>query len=450
MDIYQQQFDRAYALQKQGKLAEAEQLYQALLNVTLDHPMVLYMLGQLNAAKGYNGMAANLFHCALSVKPDFQEAWCDLGAVLKAEHRDEDALKAWKNALDLGPMPEIYVNMATLYADSGKPSEALHWADKAIVELPDNHNAHWNRALALLTQAKWDEAWKEHEWRRKLPNWHERDKVPAPLWDGKPVARLFVHGEQGIGDEIMFLSCLPDALALAKHITVECEKRLIPLIRRTWPQVEVVGTQDDVVGEFDAKIAMGDLPLLFRQKAEDFPKQPYLKVDPAKVEHYRAKLAALGPRPWIGVAWIGGSKTTRIHKRSMGIGKLTPIIAGRTCVSVQYGEFGAPEADMMGLPHWPAARGDDMDEQAALVAALDCVVTVQQTIVHLCGAIGTPCYVMTSSVPSWRYGIETASMPWYGTVKLFRQKGDDWQPVIDGIAREMEGLDDSHCLRHAG
>lgn len=440
--VLQTQLKRAHEAHLNGNLKEAEMLYQGLLNADFENPKLLYLLGNLYAQRGFNGMAINLLRMCLDIMPEFQEAWIDLGVALKGEHRDDMALLAWSRAESLGQHAEVFINRATLYADSGKPDLAIADCDRALAMDSQRPQPHWNKALALLTKQDWANAWDEHEWRKKLPNiWNERTAIDAPEWDGKPVKSLFIHGEQGKGDEIMYLSMLPDVMALAEQIVVEVNEAVAPLVRITWPEISVVTTMDEgaALGPFDAKIAMGSLGRLFRRDKADFPGTPYLQADPERVEHYRQELSRLGSGPHIGIAWIGGTKTTRIHKRTISLGRLAPLLKGNLAVSLQYGDFGEPEAVQFGIACLgKASNGTDLAEQAALISALDYVVTVQQTVVHLAGALGVPTYVLTCEAPSWRYGAaETGDrMPWYKNTRLIRQtEGESWDTVIARAAQ---------------
>jgi ADP-heptose:LPS heptosyltransferase len=81
---------------------------------------------------------------------------------------------------------------------------------------------------------------------------------------------------------------------------------------------------------------------------------------------------------------------------------------------------------------------DNYDETAALVSALDLVISVQTAVIHLSGALGTPTWVMVPVCPEWRYGATGERMPWYGSVRLFRQRQwNDWQETIETVAREL-------------
>ena len=448
--VIRQQLEKAYEAHLSGRLNDAEMIYNSILNNDMENPTILYLLGNVYSQKGYNGTAVNMLVNCLNAKPDFQEAWIDMGVALKKENKDDLALAAWERAESLGPHHEIYVNQATLYADSGDPEKAIPLCDKSInmlkeddeKSLPALASAHWNKALALLSLRRWKEAWVEHHWRKKLKDvWHPRKEIDASEWDGKSVDNLYLHGEQGKGDEVMYLSMLKDCLHLAKNIVVELNDAVAPLLRMMeYPNVTVVTGQkeaNDLGIKFDAKYALGDLGFLFRNDEKDFDGMAYLKADPERVDHYRNELNKLGPGPYVGIAWIGGTKTTKIHKRTIGLNRWNKLLDGITAVSLQYGDFGEPEANKYGIPSFgEASNGKDLLEQAALIEACDYVVTVAQTAVHLAGALGKKTYVMVCETPSWRYGAESTGnkMPWYESVELIRQaKGEEWESVLDRV-----------------
>jgi hypothetical protein len=143
--------------------------------------------------------------------------------------------------------------------------------------------------------------------------------------------RLLVYAEQGLSDQIMFASCLPDLLPQVGGCVVECAPRLVPIFRRSFPAARI---------------------------------KPQARDD--------ASLASL----------------------------------------VQAACF----------DYWSAAI-DHYDETAALVTALDLVISVQTAVVHLAGALGKPAWVLVPAVPEWRYLKSGDSMPWYSSLRLFRQ----WQ-----------------------
>jgi ADP-heptose:LPS heptosyltransferase len=87
--------------------------------------------------------------------------------------------------------------------------------------------------------------------------------------------------------------------------------------------------------------------------------------------------------------------------------------------------------------HWQEAI-DDYDQTAALVAALDSVLTVCTAIVHLTGSLGRPALVMVPFGPDWRYGASGERMIWYPSVRLLRQRRiGDWSEVLEEVSSSI-------------
>jgi ADP-heptose:LPS heptosyltransferase len=188
---------------------------------------------------------------------------------------------------------------------------------------------------------------------------------------------------------------------------------------------------------------MGTLPLFLRRRSSDFPSHTgYLKADARRVAYWKAMLATLPGRRKVGISWRGGLATTQRSFRSIPLAAWLPILStlGIDFVSLQYGEvdaeLGVLRASGASLTHWQDAI-DDYDETAALVSALDLVVSVQTAVVHLAGALGQRAKVLITAQPEWRYGA-TGSMIWYPSVRLYRQETPgDWKPVIEAVRSDI-------------
>ena len=173
----------------------------------------------------------------------------------------------------------------------------------------------------------------------------------------------------------------------------------------------------------------------------------YLRADPERIGFWRARLDALGPGPKIGISWRGGTAATRTAQRSLGPADLLPLLGFPVggFVSLQYD---ADAAEVAALPtggsavhFWDDALRD-YDETAALVCALDLVISVCTAVIHLTGALGRPVWVLVPSIPEWRYGVAGTEMPWYPSARLFRQPpGAAWsvvtREVADALGREF-------------
>lgn len=417
-------------------------------------------LGVALLNRGHAEEAVAHFQRALVVRPDFARAHSNLGHVLFRDfERFEEGAEHSKTALQLAPDDtDVQSNWTMVLEHYGHYSEALALCNRLIERDPELNEARLNRALILLKMGEFRSAWPDYEARKLTRSNYTPRPYVFPEWCGEPLTgkTVLVYAEQGLGDEIMFASCLPDLIARAGRCVLECAPRLERLLRRSFPGATLHGAeQSDVdtswlaqVGPIDYQVALGSLPGFFRRQWSDFPPNAgYLRADSARVEHWRGRLRTLGTGPRIGISWRGGVTSTRRQLRSMQLSELWPLVQRKDAVfvSLQYGECRAEieallQSAGVRVHHWQEAI-DDYDETAALVSALDLVISVQTAIVHLTGALGKPAWVMVPAVPEWRYLDRGEAMPWYPSVGLYRQaRLGDWQPVIRRISEELEIL----------
>jgi hypothetical protein len=256
----------------------------------------------------------------------------------------------------------------------------------------------------------------------------------------------------------MFASVLPELIREADACFVECSPRLAKLFRRSFPGAVAFGNDRSTAGwqqrlanwiasqgAVDLQTAVGSLPLYRRRSLADFPRhRGYLKADARRVSYWKTRLAKLGAGLKVGISWRGGRALTGMARRSMGFGPLAPLLGqrGLRFVSLQYGDCTeelARLAEESGIvvAHWQEAL-EDYDETAALVKALDIVLSVCTAVVHLGGALGQRTWVMAPNVPEWRYGLIGETMPWYPSVRIFRQPAPgDWESVVRRVHDEL-------------
>lgn len=450
-------FQAGNACKSGGKLEQAVECYRAaiahdpgLVDATCQLAFVLYKLGRY--AESHASHAA-----ALAAKPDFAEMHHNLGLLLLETGYAEEALRSFERALALRPAtPETLACIAHVLRDLGRLDEALAQYNSVLARPEQFGDAVINRCYALLMRGDYAAGWAEYERRFTATATPERG-FPFPAWRGEPLSgkRILVYAEQGLGDEIMFASCLPDVLQRAAHVVIECNTRLIRLFARSFPQAMVHGGHKDddhawlrALPRTDFQVAIGSLPLHFRGARSAFPAhRGYLRADAARIEFWRARFAESGGRLRVGIAWRGGSLRSRQFTRSIGLTDWQSLLAqpGVDFVSLQYGDV-ASEIAQVRDQHRVMVRsfGDDfadIDELAAAIAALDLVISVDTTAVHLAGALGHPVWVLLPSAPEWRYPRSGAMMPWYPSARLFRQtKPREWASVISRVGDAMQQL----------
>jgi Flp pilus assembly protein TadD len=405
-------------------------------------------LGIAELERGRTRAARASFERALALAPESAQARCNLGIIALDELELDQAIGHLRRAVELEPaLIEARCTLGLALYGAGDTAEAERVITTALADSPGSALARFYSAFFLLGRGEWREGWRRFE--DRLLATDPPFPFQYPRWNGEPVAakRVLVCGEQGLGDQIMFASCLPDLLAHDPACTLVVDRRLSKLMKRAFPGVHVIEDESVRAGReagFDYQVAIGSLPRWFRSDAADFPpRRPYLRADADRVLAWRQRLAALGAGVKIGVSWRGGTLDTRRALRSLELERLLPLNAeGRHFVSLQYGDCAeeieaARERHGLAIHHWPEAIAD-YDETAALVSSLDLVVSVCTSVVHLAGALGREAWVLAPASPEWRYGFSGEGMPWYRSVRIFRQPvHGEWSQVIDAVAAKL-------------
>jgi hypothetical protein len=415
----------------------------------------------LHQSADYAGAEAALRE-ALRLAPDFADAHHNLGLALRERGDIEGAIVELRAALGLRPNADTLSALGDALRDAGEPDAALVQYDAALHAAPRHGDAELNRALTLLMAGDWARGWDAYEHRFTASRLRPRE-FGLPQWQGghgagKTGAKtILVFGEQGLGDEIMFASCIPDLLASEGRCVIECNERLQKLFARSFGMPTHGGEKSDGVEwvrthpELGWQIPVGGLPRLFRRDATAFSRAApaYLRGDPARTSEWRRRFAGIagntGTRRVVGLAWHGGIQRTRGALRSIALPELAPLAAlpGVSFVSLQHGDVSAEiercrEEHEMQVAVWDGA-GDDIDELAAMIAALDLVITIDNTTAHVAGGLGVPLWIMLPRGAEWRYGYDETRMPWYARARLFRRHSGqrDWSDVVARIAAEL-------------
>ncbi len=390
---------------------------------------------------------------AVALGPEFAPAWNNLGVALRKQGRLGEALECVQRALALDPSySDAYNNRGLILSEDGRPEESLASFEQAIAIRPDVADYHWNIALPLLNCGYSREGWLKYEWRAFRKGTTLR-AFPFPRWDGSDLQgrTLLIYAEQGVGDEIMFASLLPDALRLSGRCIGECDPRLVPLFSRSFPGMTfcpiIKGQIPPEILPIDMAIPLGSLPLHFRQDLQSFPQQrSYLKADAEKVEKWRVRFGDMGGGLRVGISWKGGKEASVRRLRSTTLEQWAPLfgVQGVRFVSLQYGDCASELSAAMErlgvtIHSWPDADPlKDLDGLAAEIAALDLVISVDNSTVHMAGALGVPTWVLLPRGCDWRWMKDVEDTPWYASVRLLRQgENGEWSATFGRVAQEL-------------
>ncbi len=486
-------------LQAKGELDAALSCLRVAEEVGADNYLSHFYLAGVLAQKGDEQGATNSFQKAIQLNSDFAPAYNDLGTMYykrddlvqaeryyrMAQQRDPKCVEASNNLgcvlLDQGEHDEALacINQAiaidpenvNAYYNLGNTQRALRNLGVAIscykkaLELqPDHVGANWEMALALLLMGEFTRGWIQYAWRLKRKE-HAQRPFTQPLWEGHSLdgMTILIHGEQGVGDEITFASCFAEMIERAARVIIECDPRLQPLFQRSFPDAICVGRPQDgdvtwaqQFAPVDFQVHAGSLPRFLRPDLNSFPvQQQYLLPGPKQREEWQQRLAALGAGLKIGISWQGGVTASARNKRSTTLDQWAELfgMTGIHLINLQYGDCVAEIATAqerfgVTIHDWPDADPlTDLDNFAAQVSALDLVISIDNSTVHMAGALGVPTWVLQPYVPEWRWLLHRTDSPWYGSVRQFRQTSlANWESVFRTVSEALQhrlAMDDS-------
>ena len=422
-----------------------------------DDPTSLSNLGAaLNACELY--AKAELFLSrAVALKPNFPEALLNLGAALHGQGKFAAAIDAYTWAQRFGGRPEdVAFNLATAHEHLGDVSGALKYLDRVIEVNPSHAEAHRNKGFLLLMSGDYARGWAEYAWRWRCRD-HACQKRPYkhPPWLGvQKGQRLLVWGEQGIGDEILYASLIPELVRSGVDLTLEVDARLVDLIRRSMPSVNVIARtplpdRRLIDEEFDAQVSIANLGEHLRPDSSRFVVHPcpYLRPEQQKMALFRRRFKSAAAGPVIALSWaslnprIGGQKSLKLSE----LRELFEL-PGLQWIDVQYGDTSAERqalADELGpsLVHLSDVDPfNDLDSLAAVLAACDLVITASNVVAHLAASMGLQTWILVpaSSGKLWYWGQGCDRSIWYPSATLFRQtERGSWREPLALIKEQL-------------
>lgn len=400
---------------------------------------VLNNLGNALLLAGRPDDAVARFHAALALAPDFAPARFNLTRAqeeMGAFQAAEAGLRAVLPTAPADRVPQIINQLGRTLCAQGRYREALDLTDAMLRERPDEHPTRWNQSITRLLSGDFAQGWRDYEHRWDVP-----DHSPPP--EGHQVLdlasirgkRVRVVAEQGLGDSIQFARYAPLLADRGAEVWLSVPPPLIWLFRTLRGVRGVVGT-DDPAPPADLTTSMLSLPLAFGTTLETVPAvTPYLDVPPHARIAWAERVAAMGGIH-VGVVWSGSRASA---PRSAIPARLLAPLLGIDRVTYHCLQQAIAPADRESMRDHAAmvfhdAALHDFADTAALLAAMDLVITIDTSVAHLSGAMGRPTWIMIPFDPDWRWLLDRADSPWYPSVRLFRQpRPGDWASAIQAV-----------------
>jgi tetratricopeptide (TPR) repeat protein len=437
---------KAEALSDLGELLRKEKRYPEAVDT---HRRAVALRPQVTALRfnlatalydaGSLDEAEEIYTELVRTQPDFVRPYVNLANIYRDRNRHEDAISMQEQALSIAPSFHPYTNIAATLADLGWLITSLMVHDKAVSLKSSDPGTRFNRSIAILNTGRLAAGWPDYDLRFDVPAENNpRRPAPPAYWQGEDLSgkTILVWTEQGLGDEILHASILPELIARADRLIVECSTRLAPVLARSFPAATVVArhyshvpvTPPDGV---DYQIPVASLGRHFRNDLAQIPKHHgYLKPDPEKVAKFRRAYEERAQgRRIVGIAWrskhfvYGISKSA--HPTNMGAFLKLP---GVMFVNLQYGDCAeelAAVRSQLGIEIYQDPDVNprvDMDIFFAQVAAMDLVISTSNTTVHVAGSLNVPTWMLLPNGKGalWYWFLRREDSPWYPSLKLIR------------------------------
>jgi tetratricopeptide (TPR) repeat protein len=496
----------AIAHENLGHHHEALDAYQTAFERSGQDPALAGDIGRLALRMGLHEIAEQLLRLYLAAEPGSLDGRINLAHALREQHLYDDAVAVLKPALEACPEDAaLWTSLGVVLVQRGDVPTALVFLNEALRLRPgygralyyranaasdlgdqsaaiadfaaalaggalaeaDRERVRFAMALSYLAMGALGEGWDAYRARLSpLAAAPVRFDVDAPAFPFDPDTvgalaglSLLIIAEQGLGDEVMFANTLPDvvqALGPSGRLTIAVERRLAALFARSFPRARVIAHETEKTGALAVRAAPTlDEPLdawapmaaparLFRRTVEAFPaRDRFLIPDPARVAHWRARLAALPGRK-VGILWKSLKLTGERLRQFAPFDLWAPVLRtpGVTVVNLQYGDCAEEldhARDVLGVEIWQPLGLDlkeDLDDVAALTCALDLTIGFANATINLAGACGAPAWLITPGASWTKLG--TDGYPWYPQVRCFSAaEAGGWEAVMAQAAAAL-------------
>jgi tetratricopeptide (TPR) repeat protein len=375
-----------------------------------------------------------------------------LGRALSLAGKGSEALEHLTHACRLDPLhTDTWIALGKTHQHMGQSDEALSCFDLALEIAPGLAEAHVDRAIVLLNQGKFREGWNEyeHRWGTESFRASKQRSFGKPEWRGESIKgkRILLHAEQGFGDAIQFARFIPAVSALGAEVFVEVRAPLKGLLSSLLAPEHTIAAGEPLPA-FDCHCSFLSLGKILGVELESIPNEPYLHVPPALVESATRALEHGGSSPRllrVALVWKGNPSHPWDALRSLTPAQLGPLggIPGVQWYALEK-DPGKDRKDWpqgLTLAQLPSEQLDGFQAMAAVIEALDLLISVDTAQAHLAGGLGKPVWLLLPLFYEWRWHSHLENSPWYPSARLFRQqKPGDWSKTIEDVGKELQRL----------
>ena len=444
-------FDRLIDLEK---IDEAKRILSQIEieKTNKDTVNVMYLQGILKKTQKDFNEAISVFQKCLKIDEKFVNGYISLASIYKNQNNFDECISLLKKVIKIdNKNSKAMLELGIIYSHLGQVKKGISLLKDSLEIDTLNPEAKFNLAQMQIYNKDLKEGWSNFQSR-----WLYHNFKSVPLKSSKKQLRslnepknLLLWAEQGIGDQIMYSSMLPEIVKFSKKVIVKFDKRLIEIFQNKHKKINFIDNNSDINElEYDAHLPLGDLGYLLRNDLQSFNKVnfPYIDVDEKICSKVKSTYQSKG-KIIVGISWQ--SKNEEIGQdKSINLQDLTPIfkLSNLTFLDLEYSESEKDKNNLYRNLGLRIYRFDDIDyfndilAVSSIINSCDVIITCSNVNAHIAGALGKKTYLLLplgkGRLSNW--GFENGKSMWYPSIKIFQQKiPGDWKHPIRKIREEM-------------
>ncbi|MBU1659450.1 tetratricopeptide repeat protein [bacterium] len=426
-------------------MQDAKKCYAMAIKLNPNQLTSYIPLGQIY--QGDNDMQSALFcfEKALEINPDIAQTYTSIGNLYFADGNLTQAKPYYQKAISLNPASyESYNNFASCFMYQNKLKQAKKYYKKALEINPKGSLSLYNLSLISLLEKEYISGF--NQYRHRYSHEVRGSSLggvaypPTLLTPNDDISEktLYISHEQGLGDTIQFIRFLPFFLEKNAHILCYVPPSLKKLFEYNYPEVEFVLPKTNI--SFDYNFPMLEAPYLLGTSYETIPYgEKYIRVHPEDAAAFQAKHDICKTKKKIGICYRGSQGANAVKNRSLELeyllSYLNKLQGSFELYSLQYER--TPQEDALLKAHNVNNLGvhiQDFYDTALGIDAMDLLISIDTSFLHLCGAMGKESFALVKFSPDWRWGLQGSTSKWYESITIIRQKAmGDWENVLDTL-----------------
>jgi tetratricopeptide (TPR) repeat protein len=393
------------------------------------HEFIYYNIGvyyQSLARQDYLKDAIYFFKQDININPDSAKSYNNMGNCYKGLKQHKNSLECFQKAIKIDKFyDKAYSNLGITYKYLGDIQNAIKTYENGLLISKDNHkNLSWNLSLTYLLRGDLQIGWELYENRLYKDEFkvyrqylHINKEYNSQDLTNK---HILIYHEQGFGDTIQFIRYLDLLNRLnPRKITMIIQDELLSLAKYAMPEYDFIPSFALPPKDYDYHCALMSLPYIFNSSIDTIPnKIPYLYT-PKTANIYEFDKNKFN----IAIVWKSSDTAFDGEDRNIHIDYFYDLLqlCNIQLYSMQVGVYKDEYKDsklqdnIIDLTPYI----NDFSDSANIIQNIDLVISIDTAIVHLCGALNTPCFMIYNPYVSWRWLIDKEDTIWYNSVKIY-------------------------------